>query len=384
MTASPLGFLRSGPPPPRVALLPDGLFFIRAVELPAELAPAEVPAQVELALESLAPFPLAQLYYGYFWVPGSTRALTFAAYRRRFTSDQVALWDGAELVLPAFAALLGAPVKPATTVVLAAPEGLTAIHWDGGAVPARVAFLPLAPEATDEDRARVRDALVRPLPSLEIIDLAEPPAPEPALSDREIVFRSGGFVSRLPREAATALDIRDKGELALLRKGRARAMLLWQVLVGCGIALGALAFGEIALLAGGLWQQTNLTQLHAQAPLVEQIMTAQNLSYRVNELSTKRLLPLEMLTTIVGSHNEIKPASVQLTRLYTSGQLGLTIEAQTTNAADINVYQNAISALPAVAKVEPKTPRSQNNVTNFTLVITFKPGVLKPMDPPAA
>jgi hypothetical protein len=275
-------------------------------------------------------------------------------------------------------------VKPATTVVLAAPEGLTAIHWEGGAVPARVAFLPLAPEATDEDRAHVRDALLRPLPSLEVVDLSEPPAAEPALSDREIVFRSGAFVSRLPREAATALDIRDKGELALLRKGRARAMLLWQVLVGCFIALGVLAFGEIALLGGGLWQQTNLTQLHAQAPLVEQIMTAQNLSYRVNELSTKRLLPLEMLTTIVGSHNEIKPASVQLTRLYTTGQLGLTIEAQTTNAADINVYQNAISALPAVAKVEPKTPRSQNNVTNFTLVITFKPGVLKPMDPPAA
>ncbi len=384
MTASPLGFLRSGPPPPKVALLPDGLFFIRAVELPADLAPADVPAQVELALESLAPFPLAQLYYGYFWAPGSPRALTFAAYRRRFTTDQVALWDGAELVLPAFAALLGGPVKAATTVVMAAPEGLTAIHWDGGAVPAQVVFLPLAPEATDEDRGRARDALLRSLPSLEIIDLAEPPVAQPALSDREIVFHSGSFVSRLSREAVTALDIRDKGELALLRKGQARAMFLWKVLVGCGVALGVLALGEIALLAGGLWQQTNLTQLHAQAPLVEQIMTAQNLSYRVNELSTKRLLPLEMLTTVVGSHNEIKPGSVQLTRLYTSGQLGLTIEAQTSNAADINVYQNAISALPAVAKVEAKTPRSQNNVTNFTLVITFKPGVLKPMDPPAS
>ena len=78
------------------------------------MAPAEVGLQVELALKTPAPFPLAQLYYGYFWTPGSARALVFAAYRRRFTSEQMADWEGLELVLPAFASLLGGPVAPAT------------------------------------------------------------------------------------------------------------------------------------------------------------------------------------------------------------------------------------------------------------------------------
>jgi len=384
VTALSLGFLRSGPPPPKVALLPDGLFFVRAVEVPADVVPAEVGVQVELALETLAPFPLAQLYYGYFWVPGGARALVFAAYRRRFTAEQVAGWDAAELALPAFAALLGGSVAPATTILLTAPEGLTALHWESGAVPSEVIFEPVPPEAPEEDRVRVRAELLRRWPSKEIIDLVGPPLAEPSPSDRESVFRCGDFVSRLSREAIVALDIRDKEELALLRRGRVRALLLWRVLMGCGIAAGLMALGEIALLGGKLWQTTRLTLLHAQAPGVEQIMAAQTVAARINELSTKRLLPLEMLTAIVGSHNEIKPASLVLTRMYTNGELGLTIEAQTPNPNDINVYSEALKALPAVATVQVKNPREQNNQTNFTLIITFKAGALQPMPAPSA
>ena len=306
MSALSLGFLSASPPAPKVALLPDGLFFVRAVEVPADVTPAEIGLQVELALEALAPFPLAQLYYGYFWAPGSTRALVFAAYRRRFTADQVAEWEGVELVIPAFAALVGG-AAPASTVILSSAEGLTAIHWDAGPVPAEVLFRPLLPEATEEERAGARDELLRRLPSKEIVDLVAPPVAESAASDRELVFRCGEFVPRLPREAAGALDMRDKDELMLLRRGRGRALWLWRALLGCFIAMGAMALGELLLLAGGLWQTTRLAQLHSQAPGVDQIITAQSLAHRINELSTKRLLPLEMLTTLVGPHNEIKP-----------------------------------------------------------------------------
>ena len=213
MTALPLGFLRSGPPPPKVALLPDGLFFVRAVEVPTDVAAGELNLQVELALESLAPFPLSQLYYGYFSAPGTGRALIYAAYRRRFTAEQVELWEGAELVMPAFAALLGAAVAPATTVLLASPEGLTAIHWDSGPVPSEVIFQPIPEDAAEEDRAGIRAELLRRLPSKEIVDLPAWPAAEAPPSDGEMVFRSGEFASHFSREAATALDMRDKEQL---------------------------------------------------------------------------------------------------------------------------------------------------------------------------
>src|SRR5689334_1921906 len=138
--SSPISFLRSGPPPPKVALLPDALFFTRAVPITEGASSAEAGAQVELALEALSPFPLAQLYHGWFWQPGADQAFVFAAYRRRFTTEQTLEWEGAEVVLPTFAATFGANVVPATTIVLSSLEGLTAIHWNKPPVPAKVLF----------------------------------------------------------------------------------------------------------------------------------------------------------------------------------------------------------------------------------------------------
>src|ERR1041384_3870408 len=118
MCASLINFLRAGPPPPKVVLLPDGMFFTRTLPVAAGATAAEVAGQVELALEALSPFPLTQLYYGHFWKPGTDRAFAFAAYRRRFTTDQSTAWGSADLVLPTFASLFGAEVAPATTALL--------------------------------------------------------------------------------------------------------------------------------------------------------------------------------------------------------------------------------------------------------------------------
>src|SRR4051812_16582144 len=161
MCASPLSFLRAGPPPPRVALLSDAVFFTRVVPVPATATALEVAAQVELALEALSPFPIAQLYHGHFWKPGLDRAFVFAAYRRRFTVEQTKEWPDAKLVLPAFASVFGADVAPATTVILTAPEGFTAVHWEMAAAPSRVLFRAVATDASPEERAAARDELVR-------------------------------------------------------------------------------------------------------------------------------------------------------------------------------------------------------------------------------
>ena len=148
MSDSPLNVLRAGPPPPKVSLLPDAVFFTRAVPIAADTPPAEVATQVELALESLSPFPVSQLYHGYYFPPGASAALVFAAYRRRFTAEQTELWAEADLVLPTFAALLGAPIAPGTTLLLTHPESLTALHAAPGG-PAQIFTTPLPPASDD-------------------------------------------------------------------------------------------------------------------------------------------------------------------------------------------------------------------------------------------
>ena len=180
MCASPFDFLRGGPPAPRVAVVADAVFFSRAIPVPAGASRDEVVAQVGLALESLSPFPLAQLYFGYYWPAGADRALAYASYRRRFTAEQLAAWAGAERVMPAFATVLGYPAKPATTVLLSSAEGLTAVHWDTGPVPAVVLHEALAPDLGEEGRAAARARLIRAAgEAVKVIDIPSPASAVP-------------------------------------------------------------------------------------------------------------------------------------------------------------------------------------------------------------
>ena len=371
-------FLMTGAPAPKVELLPDGLFFTRAFPVAAGASAAEAAAQAELALEGISPFPPAQLYHGFYWVPGAERVLVFAAYRRRFTREQLAAWEGAALVLPAFAALLGIDARPATTLLVPSAGGLTAVHWDSGAVPAAVQFRPLPPEATEADRARVRDELLRKFAGSR--QVVEPGAPAVALArgGAELAFAAGPHVSRLPASQAAAMDVRDKAELAALRRAHTRDLALWRGFLGSAAAILLVLLGDVAVAGAGLWQQARAAKIATQQPVVDKIMTAQNLAARINEFSSKRLLPLEMISLV----SEKKPASIQFLRATTNGLYGLTLEAQTASPSDVAVFRSALGALPACEAVEVRDQRTRDNLMTFTLAITFRPGALKPATAP--
>ena len=380
MCASPLSFLRAGPPPPKVVLLPDALFFSRAVPITAGATAAEAATQVELALEAVSPFPLSQLYYGWLWKPGTEQAFAYAAYRRRFTSEQTAEWGDAELVLPTSAALGGAEVEGATTILLNYPDAITAVHWETATVPSRVLTRPLPPELSEEDRARVRDDLLREFGgSKTVIDLPVLPAAEPARSDREVVFRAGDLVSTLPTATAAALDVRDKDELAALRGARRRDVMLWRVALGCAAALLLLGIAELALIGGRAWQQVRMEQVARRKPTVDKIIAAAELANRISDLVNKRLLPLEMLTVLVGVDGKRKPDEIFFTRIETrpaAGLYTLFVQAQTTNSAQIPVYESQLKALPELENVRVTILPGQGD--RFELEVTFKPDQIKP------
>ena len=367
---------KSGAAHPKVVVLPDALFFTRSTPITGAATAAEAALQAELALEAVSPFPAAQLYHGFHWVPGSERALIFAAYRRRFTREQVEAWSDADLVLPTFAALLGDAVGPSTTMLITSPEGLTAIHWDQNAAPDSVLFRPLAEDAGEIDRAAVRDELLRTAAgSRQVIELAEPPvAVVSSRRDDDFVFRAGARESRLSAALAATLDVRDKAELIALRRSRERDILLWRVFMGCAAAIGIVAVGYAGLYAAGFWERTRQLKVSAQQPVVEQVITAQGLSTRINELSTKRLLPLEMISLVSG----LKPASIQFNRAQTDGLYKLKVDAQTTVPAEVSTFQTALRDLPDCEGVEVQEARTRDNVMTFVLVVTFKPDALKP------
>ena len=273
---------QAGTPPLKVILLPDGVFFTRTIPIPPASTALDVTAQVELALETLSPFPPAQLYHGYFWPPGAEFALVFAAYRRRFTNEQLEGWENAELVMPSFAALLGGDIRSETTLIIPSAEGLTALYFAQSPVPTKVVFRAMQPDATEADWTRAREQLAASVPTNRAVVVNAPPVAIAAPNDRELAFQAEAFTSRLPLTVSSALDVRDKEALAGLRRARNRDLALWRGFLAIVALLFLLGVGEFLLLAAAGWSRTRLTQIAAQRPVVERIMLAQSVTTRIN------------------------------------------------------------------------------------------------------
>lgn len=354
----------STPSPPGLVLLPSDRFFIRVVPLAAE---AGIAPQIELAVESLAPFPLGQLYYGFLPSATGDRALVFAAYRKRFSAEETAEWGGATAAVPAFLALLGDPPRVPVIQVQVGTHSITALAWDGtNTLP--VAVLARATQGPADAAARAAlVAEIRARSGLSAASVEEITGPV-------IAGRSGGM-------AATAFglaDVRDKEFLAALRTQRKRDSLLWRsFLAGLG-GLAALLALEVGGLGGGIWLQSLQATAQQQAPAIQAIETAQTLSTRIEELTRSRLLPFEMLALI----NRNRPASVQFVRTSTTGLNSMEIEAQTANAADVGQYESVLRAAPGLAGVETRDLRSRDGLTTFIFTVSFKPGSLRQEDGP--
>jgi len=370
--------LKLSVPARKVVLLPDAHFFCRAVPVTENATAAEAAAQVELALEALSPFPPAQMYHGHFWRPGAKHACVFAAYRKRFTTGQVESWSDAEAVLPTFAAMLGAPVNAMTSLLLWSDKGLTAINWnDVKDAPVSVIARELPPEPTDADRAALRDAVLQESGGLRtVVEPATAPILDATAGD-DFVFRCERLTATFTREQLDMLDVRDKEELSARRRSRSRDLLLWRALLGCAAAIVLAASLDLALVGGRLWQKGRTMRVELQEPVVAKILMAKNLSTRIDELSTRRMRPFEMISMVA----EKKPASVTFVSATVTNLYTLDVEAQAATSADLDAFRSALNSMPGFASVEFKGNRLQNGLTTFRVVVTFKPEAFRAVPP---
>jgi hypothetical protein len=143
------------------------------------------------------------------------------------------------------------------------------------------------------------------------------------------------------------------------------------------VLLGLLVLGELALMGSALWQKTRMARANAQQPVVEKIMTAQSITTHIKELSTRRLLPIEMIL-MVGSK---KPEAITFLRTTTSGFYTLVVDAKSNSPAAVSSYQTLLTSQPFAEKVEIRDQRSRDGMMTFTLSITFRPESLKPAVP---
>lgn len=361
--------------------LPAEAFFVRRVTLDPT-APAA--AQVELGLEIAAPFALEQLYHGYLAAPDGRSALAFATHRRLFPGEG---WPQAGVVLPAFAALLGEPPGAERVRLWQAPGCVIAAAWDGrSALPSLVLARAVATEDEAAIRATVLEEVAQRLGGRrpEVEEFAGPVSVKPLPSDRgwelTLAGRDPGrsLLTVLAPEALASMDVRDKGVLATRRQARRREVILWRTLAAAlvGLALGALLeaglFATDRVFARWRAEQAGL------AGEVSRIETAQTLGTRIEEMTARRLRPMEMLALV----NDVRPPAVRFVRCSTAGLTTLEVEGQAADAASVGTFEAALKALPALAAVEVRDVRLREGVTTFQFTATFKPEALAGEDAP--
>lgn len=352
-------------------------FFLRFVPLAPDLPALD---QAGLALEGLAPFPPAQLYWGCCVAPDRASALVYAAHRRRFTAEETADWERADLAVPDLLPLLGAAPAGPALIIVTGPAHLAGAAWTAGRKewPAAVHARAFAAAPTEQDRRQFAAELAARA------GIADAPvtwlegAPRARREGDKLIFEQVDPAGTILAATATGhqeqdvLDVRDRAFLQRRRAERRRGEFIWKVLrTGVQAAVLALVFelGSLTLL---LLDRAQQTRLAAQGPVVEKIETAHGLASRIDELTHRRLRFFEMLAMV----NEPRPASIQFTRTGTNGRNALEIEAQTGSADDVGVYEAALRNHPALEKVEIRDLRARDGVTTFGLSLAFKPDAM--------
>ena len=347
---------------------PGEKFFVRRVPLAPD---GDAAAQVALALESLSPFPAGQLYYGFRLDPSRTEALVFAAYRKNFTPEEIAGWPDAAAVLPAFAVWLGAAAAPAAGISLRDDSGRwEVIAWDGkSSLPAAV--LVQTKEVGDRDamiaEVGAKAGLAVDVPVKELRG-----AVETTREKGELILRltSGGASVQLDGTSLGLADIRDKAVLLQRRATQRRDTLLWRGFATILAGLAACVVLELGELATRFWLVGQQSVINARAPLAKRIELAQSMAKRLEEISTQRLLPFEMLAEIYAK----RPASIQFISVTTKGLWEMDLQAESTNADDPASFESDVRKLPGIERVEVPEKRAREGVTVFSMQITFKPG----------
>jgi hypothetical protein len=374
------------PPTRLAALLPDGHFFVRPVTVAADAAPEVVAEQVELALETLSPFPVAQLYHGHYWLPGSTRALVFAAYRKRFTPEEIAAWSDAEVVMPAFAVLLAAPAPAGAVRVLMSSDAIAVFHWgDDSAVPSQSIIHPLAPEASESERLAARDQLLRSIGAGGAVEEWAPPTLRSVTDGRQATFTSGENEVIVAPDLIATLDVRDKTELAERNALHSRDIMLWRVCLGLAGVMALCLVGEAAVWYSGSKVAARTAEVAKRANEVAAIEATKATSDEIARVTARRLLPLEMLNLVRQKRPENTVLLNAITKINVAdNSYSLQANGTTTVPDEVAAFKAALDSIPDCT-ADIQTENQQQDTTRFTVLVTFAGEAVQPETPkPAA
>lgn len=365
---------------------PGHYFFCRRLTIPAELAAGEEGDYVLLELETLSPFPLEHLFYGYVLDAERRYAFVYAAYRRRFESAQTNAWRRQDAVLPDFMVALGQQgLGAGASLALASERSFLLFTYDGASTLPAGFYAEERPQEVEG-----QDSLERQLAAFA---KRAPAAMRGATARLWIANPAGRWLGNdawfgaegsngepaarvaISRDAIWRADLRDPETLAKFRREERQNNFLWQGLIGLVASICLLLMGE------ALWGATRgyLAWINAgnreRAPLVQNIDSLQSVSTRLRLYQESNVEPFSMIQALLPYQNW---PEIVYRRFETNGPEQLVIDARASNQMQVTEFKRRLERFNKVQSVELSNQINNPAGSTFTTTIRFVPYAFAP------
>lgn len=377
--------MKNGPPPStseepakaeQVLVLPGHLFFIESVEVPPALEAAEIADFAELSLESIAPFPIEQLCWGYLYTQDARTLLIYATHRDRLKNAGYSELNAYLWVLPDFATLAGACFPEQTEVIFKSANSLSILHFDkGDGIPRAVVACPL--NETDSPEALVK-ALRASAPNLggTVASRSISPGPVELDDDGLPTFthsgadgEPGSWSSLTPSEKQLwQADVRGTDFKTTERSNRRVSARLIQITGWAAVFALVLIGAEILLLASQAWLGTRHSRIESQQSAVLTIEDKQSLMNKLEQVAQNELRPVAILEAL----NEIRPAGIYFTSTVTDSENRITIDGIASTINELNSYIEALNTSGRFELIGDPKSITRSGKTTFTVTLAYQ------------
>ena len=359
----------------QVLLMPADLFFIEIIEIPEETDSNEYDNFIEISLESLSPFSLDKLSWGYLLDEENNRIVLYAAVTKRLENEGYKDLNQFKYVFPSFLVFCNQSFAKHTVLYIKEKTSISGLAF----LPHNP--LPLAVITQSHDNGIAVDNAVQEIKSQllsihQTISFHHEEAIRTVESiqtqENEVIILHGNGINK--KEAVSSYSIKSNKTLwnADIRSDqfaidqqrlRNKERYLWHTVVGSAIAAMLLLICHILTIA-------NATRLVNKEYFVEELST------EANEIETRDnlLAKLEMLTTgtmepfiVLNTLNKYRPKTIYFQTIAALSIKAFLINGIAQNAQQVNDYTKKLEASKKFKKIELKDIRSRGGDIFFSL-----------------
>ena len=365
----------------QVIAAPSQLFFCRRIEIPEDVTEDEREGFVQLQLESLSPFPLEHLQFGYVIDESARFAFLYSGYRRSFESGSIAEWEKQETVIPEFSiGVIAGKNDDGRPLLLVSKSSGAYFEYDSQSdLPC---YFEAFPRERDEDGQMMDFSATVDTAKASLTDRIQGKTIRVWNTNSTIYIgkqrlrlqaeENGSEITAIvSRGTLWTMDLRDPDRVEHAKLEERRNGLIWKVALGMAAVFMLLVFGEFVWMGSQAYTNLRYGWNEEQAPAVALIESHQSTVFELEEFQDSDLKPFDMLIAIQPFMSD----AVTFKWVETNGPNSLKASAVATSNGQANNFKARLERFDKIESVEIPKLDGNSKGSTFEVILNFKPGV---------